>query len=240
MRPVAKRLTGACKECGSTFTYWPSGKQLFCSRACYMVAHARTAEIRRCLYCNAPIRVTWRHRGSAPSRKYCNKTCYLRRANETTLKRRPRPPEFRSLMSRLAKARTPKPRVCDIPIYLTCEYCKRTYPHLRYRSKRERRRFCSYNCWHAQLIANPTKSSAYVDGRSIDRVRRGSNWRTQRLLALERDGHMCQVCGATPPARLHVHHIVPCRVFQSSIGAHALSNLVTLCVSCHPRVERAS
>jgi DEAD/DEAH box helicase domain-containing protein len=75
---------------------------------------------------------------------------------------------------------------------------------------------------------------------------RGPNWEQQRNWARERDGNRCRHCGAPErPSRAHdVHHIQPFRTFGYVRGkndhyleANRLENLVTLCTSCHRRVE---
>lgn len=75
---------------------------------------------------------------------------------------------------------------------------------------------------------------------------RGPNWDQQRRLARERDGHRCRHCGVGErPNRAHdVHHLEPFRTFGYARGqneryleANRLENLVTLCRSCHQRVE---
>jgi DEAD/DEAH box helicase domain-containing protein len=75
---------------------------------------------------------------------------------------------------------------------------------------------------------------------------RGPNWAQQRNRALARDGHRCRHCGAPErPNRAHdVHHIQPFRTYGYIRGendryleANRLDNLVTLCTSCHRRVE---
>ena len=75
---------------------------------------------------------------------------------------------------------------------------------------------------------------------------RGPNWELQRNLVLERDGHRCRHCGAPErPDRTHdVHHVQPFRTFgyvrgqnDHHLEANRLENLVTLCRSCHQRVE---
>ena len=75
---------------------------------------------------------------------------------------------------------------------------------------------------------------------------RGPNWAQQRGRALARDGHRCRHCGAPErPNRAHdVHHIQPFRTFgyirgknEAYLEANRLENLVTLCTSCHRRVE---
>lgn len=75
----------------------------------------------------------------------------------------------------------------------------------------------------------------------------GPNWPRQREAARARDGYRCVLCGtAETPGREHdVHHKKPFRSFGYIPGfnhnyrqANALDNLVTLCRSCHQRVER--
>ncbi len=66
----------------------------------------------------------------------------------------------------------------------------------------------------------------------------GQTWIPQRQKALHRDHYSCQLCGMQNRDRLlHVHHKVPFKSFSSAIEANALENLVTLCSSCHRRVE---
>ncbi len=76
----------------------------------------------------------------------------------------------------------------------------------------------------------------------------GPNWAQQRRRARERDGFRCRNCGRPePPGREHdVHHLRPFRIFDYRPGENAnyllanrLSNLITLCPECHPKVEAA-
>lgn len=68
----------------------------------------------------------------------------------------------------------------------------------------------------------------------------GPSWKKQRALARARDGFRCQVCGAAEGDRPHdVHHKIPFRRFASAEQANQLSNLITLCPSCHRRAEQA-
>ncbi|MEJ5225806.1 MAG: Zn-binding domain-containing protein, partial [Anaerolineales bacterium] len=61
-----------------------------------------------------------------------------------------------------------------------------------------------------------------------------------------RDNYRCQLCGAPePPHRQHdVHHKIPFRQFRDETGriqrerANELSNLVTLCPTCHRQAEQ--
>ncbi|UCD98450.1 MAG: DEAD/DEAH box helicase [Chloroflexota bacterium] len=73
---------------------------------------------------------------------------------------------------------------------------------------------------------------------SSDPNRYGSNWIEQRNLARARDNYQCQVCGNSEIEREHdVHHKTPFRQFQSFLEANQLQNLITLCPTCHRRVE---
>jgi DEAD/DEAH box helicase domain-containing protein len=73
---------------------------------------------------------------------------------------------------------------------------------------------------------------------SSDPNQYGANWNQQRDLARARDNYRCQVCGLEESDREHhVHHKTPFRQFNSNIAANQLTNLVTLCPSCHRRVE---
>jgi DEAD/DEAH box helicase domain-containing protein len=68
----------------------------------------------------------------------------------------------------------------------------------------------------------------------------GLIWPKQRDLARARDNFLCQLCGEAEGAKEHhVHHKIPFRMFESSEQANQLENLITLCNSCHRKVETA-
>jgi DEAD/DEAH box helicase domain-containing protein len=68
----------------------------------------------------------------------------------------------------------------------------------------------------------------------------GPNWQYQRDLARARDGFRCQVCAELEGEKAHhVHHKIPFRMFESAWQANQLANLITLCNSCHRKVETA-
>jgi phage terminase large subunit GpA-like protein len=60
---------------------------------------------------------------------------------------------------------------------------------------------------------------------------RGLDWHDQRAEALKRDHHTCQHCRRK--TMLDVHHIIPFRRSKDN----SLENLITLCKSCHHRLE---
>lgn len=76
----------------------------------------------------------------------------------------------------------------------------------------------------------------------------GPNWKRQRNAARKRDGYMCRMCGIAEGGQEHdVHHIIAFREFgyvpddnDKYKLANRLSNLVTLCRSCHISVENGA
>ena len=63
------------------------------------------------------------------------------------------------------------------------------------------------------------------------------NWDQLRKQTYKRDSYQCQNCGAKGGsggvAELHAHHIVP----LGAGGNNAVSNLVTLCRTCHGKIH---
>lgn len=110
----------------------------------------------------------------------------------------------------------------------TCDWCGE--PFIRYLSRLKKSKFCSLDCYHKSLV---------IEGAL--RPGRGRNWQEQRQKALVRDNWTCQDCGATideiGERSIHVHHKIPYREFGNYREANDLKNLITLCASCHPRIE---
>ena len=74
----------------------------------------------------------------------------------------------------------------------------------------------------------------------------GTGWKRQSDIVHLRDNYRCQSCGAPESGRAHdVHHRIPFRTFKDEQGhpdterANHIDNLITLCHSCHRRVEYA-
>ncbi|BCX02740.1 MAG: hypothetical protein KatS3mg053_0678 [Candidatus Roseilinea sp.] len=77
----------------------------------------------------------------------------------------------------------------------------------------------------------------------------GPNWEQQRQAARARDGYRCVICGKpeSPGQPHHVHHRRPFRSFGYVRGendrylqANDLDNLMTVCPSCHAKIETAA
>lgn len=107
-----------------------------------------------------------------------------------------------------------------------------------------KRQFCNATCyglWQRGRFTGPN-SPTWRGGTVEDR---GPDWTRQSRAARERDGFACQLCGTK--RLVHAHHIIPFREFGYVRGlndhhkaANVLSNLISLCASCHQRVEHGT
>jgi hypothetical protein len=116
-----------------------------------------------------------------------------------------------------------------------CKGCGETFSKKPGEFKRDATLFCNRPCyldWYAQQIG--PLSPRWKGG--IGKYR-GRNWGKQKEAAAKRDKYTCQLCGEFKGSAVHIHHIRPFSLFDDSVKANALSNLVALCASCHASVE---
>lgn len=92
-------------------------------------------------------------------------------------------------------------------------------------------KYCTRACRDRYWVGDATPN--YQDGSTTHNY--GPHWHSTRRSALNRDGHICQHCGID--GELDVHHEVPFRMFDDSETANDLSNLISLCRSCHRSAE---
>jgi len=128
-------------------------------------------------------------------------------------------------------------------VIVNCEVCDSTVTKHEYYAKRCEHHFCSTDCqgtWYSKNYAG--EDSHHWKGGSIGYY--GPTWYSQRRNAIERDDEQCQDCGLTRDEYydeygrdLEVHHITPIRTFTDTEEANQLSNLITLCKSCHIQRE---
>ena len=123
-------------------------------------------------------------------------------------------------------------------IAVRCVQCGKRFAQPRwYVEKGMRSQFCSTRCraeWESDEAFE-----LVLEGRP---EYRGGNWKTQANLARKRDGFCCVACGLTEDAlgrQMDVHHKIPYRLFDSPKEANQLGNLISLCPSCHQKVESA-
>lgn len=100
--------------------------------------------------------------------------------------------------------------------------------------------FCGSECRKSNLdYVNRGKNSyLFKDGKTC--LKRGIGWTKIRREVRERDGFACRVCGKTEEElgkKLDVHHIKPYREFKTSQEANVYENLISLCSSCHHKIE---
>jgi len=127
-------------------------------------------------------------------------------------------------------------------VELVCEVCGEI--DMRKPSEVDSSRFCSQDCmleWRSQELVgenHPRYKEENVE------TYYGPNFPEQRLKALERDDHRCQVCGKSneqnireTTSGLNCHHIRKFRECDGYRKANHLRNLVMLCSECHQYVE---
>lgn len=117
---------------------------------------------------------------------------------------------------------------------------------------------CSYKCYIENIKNNKERKQKISDAFTGDkhpnwqggapvsnRGYRGHKWQKYRERALKRDGYKCIRCNMTQAESierngrsLEVNHIIPFWQFQGDNSkANKLSNLETLCRSCHMKAE---
>ena len=130
----------------------------------------------------------------------------------------------------------------DDPVRMRCTGCGKTIRVPQWLFEQELKlHFCSKACrkW-------------WTSGRDLDGDRlvldgrpeyRGGNWEIQAQRARERDRYTCRICRITEEElgkQLDVHHVIPFRLFKSPVEANKLSNLISVCHSCHMKLEAES
>jgi 5-methylcytosine-specific restriction endonuclease McrA len=128
------------------------------------------------------------------------------------------------------------------PLYVDssvdCENCGESFQKRPAKIEAHDKNFCCRSC-HGEWISEHKKGENHPRWKG-GHVEYGELWYEARRQALDRDKHTCQDCGehrSDLDKRIHVHHITPVREFDNVNDAHGLSNLVTLCISCHAKWE---
>lgn len=255
-----------CQQCGNIFdnSHNPGRKAKFCSRKCwgnYQKENPNNHQGKRKIKATSKICKNCKEKFFGWNRKqmYCSKKCRgeyekdpskksiftCKRCNKEFETWTYRQPEFcsKQCMSEFA-ARQPKPNARRPENFLTikCEMCGSKYKIHKgiIENSGRNSRFCSSDCMYTAMSKERIgkNNPNFVHGLTHLYPGRGQNWHSQRRKALKRDNHTCQVCHKQKKV-MHVHHIVPYVSFDNNWKkANRLSNLVTLCQNCHPKVER--
>jgi 5-methylcytosine-specific restriction endonuclease McrA len=111
-----------------------------------------------------------------------------------------------------------------------CVVCKKSFSTWTYRNQSCCSKQCASTLGVRVIKSNAKYQSIY-----------GENWKEQKKLARKRDNHTCQWCGTRGfifGRCLDVHHIRQVNSFNGNWRkANKLSNLITLCRSCHRDVH---
>lgn len=226
-----------CAQCGKMFRTPPSTNRVYCSKACQAEgARGRPlpANLRRveatCANCGGSFTV--RPHEIRNGRRYCSRAC-----GSAGRKGQPMPAEQRAKISAVKTGRNLGPR--RAPISVICQHCGQ--PFTVGKDRASVARYCSQDCYHAAVKADPTKNPAYKHGNQCRSYPYGKNWKARALRARERDNHTCQGCGKRQRSpQLDVHHIQPRREFgRDKKAADSIDNLITLCKPCHGKWEAA-
>jgi len=148
-------------------------------------------------------------------RPFCSKSC-----NDEYWDGRPRP----DLRKRV-----------DVP----CAHCGDMIEKRPSRVERVENVYCSRECADAGHSENMRgEGNPKWSGGTVNYY--GPNWGEQREKARQRDDYTCQRCGIQKPengSEITVHHKTPIREFDDYEQANRLENLISLCRSCHGKVE---
>lgn len=98
--------------------------------------------------------------------------------------------------------------------------------------------FCDAECYGEWLADNISGEAHHQWAGGT--INYGTGWWKTRKEALKRDQYRCQICGSGPHEigrNPDVHHLRPVRKFANPEDAHRLDNVISLCRSCHRKVE---
>ena len=239
---IRKARERICLVCGTAFD--PHGSESkFCSQACAHHSQKRQIEL-ICKECGKAFSVKRTHR----YQKFCTARCREQFNAAQPEKRETRVclgcgKDFECYINRSTRYCSRKCALSapkDGIVTLTCQECGSPYQVSRFFATKRSSRWCSRECMGAGM-SKLKRGALNPNYRGVTVRYRGANWRHQSHLARIRDGNRCQVCHKKIGRKPHdygVHHIGPYREFNGDWEkANDLSNLVTLCTSCHTKVE---
>jgi len=219
-----------CAECGDIFRAPPSQKtkRKFCSQECYFKYKSEKKGSESgvnvvCANCDQETNVR-PYKLEQNKNIFCSRSCYGDwLSDNNTGENNPTYTE-----------RVP----------LECMFCGDDIEVTPYTFESQDRFFCSNDCQYSWRSENLTGSDAPAWSGGTARQNYGEWWNRQRELALKRDFHRCRLCNISQDTArekydegLHVHHRTPFKIFDSSKKANRLRNLISLCKSCHHKVE---
>jgi len=202
------RVEHICPICGKVFSDRPSRDRTYCSRDCMYEARKRTGKRLICM-CD-----------------YCGKEFITPDASNWATHNQQRFCSETCKGKGIAKERGLHIRK---KVVFVCKHCGKSFTR---RARVDRKYlYCSRECfWEHHRGPNHWQWQGGTDRYY------GPNWEEQRIAALERDGYCCCHCGSDD--RPNAHHIFFRSEFdQDWIAMNDLSNLITLCPSCHTNLH---
>ena len=208
-----------CPKCGKHFTVSASrvyhGRGKCCSRDCqYLAARENNQQITlKCAHCGKSFK---RDASSIKSEhQFCSRDCAYKGRGVGLVKR---------IVQKPYNCKRKSPRECPI--------CGANFIY-----SKSTQKYCSRKCFEVAHRDNMLgeRNPSFIDGRAKNkRCYRGDDWEIRRREVYKRDKYTCRVCGKKCRGKeIQAHHIIPYRVsFDNS-----LSNLVTLCIRCHSKVD---
>ena len=227
-----KRIERICERCGKIFSVpaykITEGRGRFCSRAC-----ADGGWTEPCTFCGKPVHCTPSH-AHTQKHIFCSRKCYSQwRSQKVSRICKHCGKEFSCKPSKIAEG---KGNFCSQVCYdasraqimttCICEQCGEPFkvPSSFLNKSMYQGRFCSTVC-SALSRRLPESTRSVYSHEFTDSLK-------EEIRA--RDNHMCQLCGLAASKHyraLDVHHI------NYDKTHNELSNLLTLCSSCHSRTN---
>jgi len=231
---VSKQLkTIICQRCGNSFQVSAQDKReanrRYCSHKCYIASGGRKATFVDwvCDTCGKSFQMQLGKFGAKCKHHFCCKECEHTWRKGGGNPSGPDHPEYNSI---------------EVP----CATCGKILVRPKWRIEGYQEQFCSRQC-AGKARPRRFSESNHPRWKGGDIHYYGPNWQRQAAAARGRDGFKCRSCGisqAKVGRKLDVHHVVPFRSFGYVPGenetyrqANKLSNLVTLCPSCHQLTE---
>lgn len=227
-----------CKECGSqvvgkslsTKRDGTKSNDIFCNRICYDEHRRKIKDnnFKNCAYCDKKLGFKESHNYNT---KYCDNTCRLE--------------------DKKSKDRN-------------CIHCGVWFSSLKWNTTIKRlvadnaRKTCSTECYINNIKENKERKAKISKAFTAEKHPnwqgglhacrsgfRGADWKNVRLKAIKRDGFKCVDCGINREDHFekygcdfNVNHIKPFFQFGGNTAlANKLSNLETLCKSCHTKAD---
>lgn len=249
-------ITLECEYCGEEFEVYPSHKdrRRFCSKECQYkwmsenLAGENASNYQggkvtlECEYCGDKYKVFKKRKDNS---RFCSIDCLHKWKSENRVgKNAPRwnggkkERECKNCGKKFKANPSDNQKFCSRECYdewqnkqitKICKECGKEFKTQRSRDND----FCSNECQGKYMRG---ENSPHWKGGYEPYY--GKNWPDKRKETLERDDYICQECGKEED--LHVHHKIPLRVFVNNgirEKANRLSNLITLCSSCHRKIE---